>query len=201
MIGALLLSLLLLAAEPFWLAKPAAQWTDPELTQMLTNSPWAQMAVAPGPRVAPALVFLATAAPLQQAEQERARRAQLKRPSSEITEGDLAVEEYREWVEQNRQTQLILAILIPDAQAFSDQREVQRMEEQSVMRLGRRKIKMSGHFPPSSADPYLRLAFPRQVQPSDKALGFDLYLPGVSAPYRSVEFSVKDMVVGGKLLY
>jgi hypothetical protein len=28
---------------------------------------------------------------------------------------------------------------------------------------------------------------------------FDLYLPGVSAPFRSAEFKLKDMLAGGKL--
>jgi hypothetical protein len=58
---------------------------------------------------------------------------------------------------------------------------------------------LTGSFPPSESDPFLRLAFPRQVELSDKTLTFDLYLPGVPAPFRSAEFSLKDMVVAGKL--
>jgi hypothetical protein len=37
------------------------------------------------------------------------------------------------------------------------------------------------------------------VEPSDKTLYFDLYLPGVPSPYRTAEFTLKDMVVAGKL--
>ena len=47
--------------------------------------------------------------------------------------------------------------------------------------------------------PYLRLAFPRQVELNDKKLYFDLYIPGVPSPFRSAEFTLKDMVVAGKL--
>jgi hypothetical protein len=165
---------------------------------MLTDSPWAQNAQGPG-AASSILVFLATAAPMQQAEQERERRARLKRPSQEPTEEDLLVQEYKTWLDENRTTQLVLAIRIPDTKAFSDEREVRRMEEESVMRLGRKKIKMTGHFPPSLSDPYLRIAFPREVKLSDKNLSFDLYLPGVSIPYRTVEFTLKDMLIRGKL--
>ncbi len=73
------------------------------------------------------------------------------------------------------------------------------MEEDSVMHVGRKKIKMTGHFPPTATDPYLRLAFPRQVSPTDKSVSFELYLPGVPNPFREAEFKVKDMVVNGKL--
>jgi HSP20 family molecular chaperone IbpA len=48
-------------------------------------------------------------------------------------------------------------------------------------------------------DTYLRLAFPREVHESDTRVTLELYLPGVSPPYRTVEFKVKDMLVKGKL--
>jgi len=67
------------------------------------------------------------------------------------------------------------------------------------MRIGKKKFKMTGHFPPSPRDPYLRLAFPREAQATDKSVVFDLYLPGVPIPYREVEFKVKDLLVNGKL--
>jgi len=73
------------------------------------------------------------------------------------------------------------------------------MEEESVMRVGRKKFKMTGHFPPSPSDPYLRMAFPRQVTVNDKAVSFELYLPGVAIPFRAIEFTLKDMLVRGKL--
>ena len=50
-----------------------------------------------------------------------------------------------------------------DNNAFSDNRETRQMEQECVMRVGRKKLKMTGHFPPSPGDPYLRLAFPREV--------------------------------------
>ncbi len=198
---ALFWPILLMLAAPFWEAKPPAEWTDQELAQLLGDSPWAQIvgsaAVAvPGPGVQ---VYLATAAPMQAAEQEGARRAQLQRkPGTEPPESPLAAE-YRNWLEDNRTTQIVLAIRMDSNRGFSDEQEVRRMEEESVMRVGRRKIKMTGHFPPYPGDPYLRLAFPRQVELSDKTVSFDLYLPGVPAPYRRAEFKLKDMVVRGKL--
>jgi hypothetical protein len=195
--------LFLFFASPFWEAKPPNQWDDRELVQMLTDSPWAQMAQGTGKSSAgpPVLVFLATAGPMQQAEQERDRRASLRRPAKgvEAAEPDPLTEEYRLWLEDNRATQIVVAVRIPNTAAFSEEREVRRMEEESTMQVGRKKIKMTGHFPPSANDPYLRLAFPRRVQLSDRFVVMDLYLPGVSIPYRQVQFTLKDMVVGGKL--
>ena len=43
------------------------------------------------------------------------------------------------------------------------------------------------------------MAFPRQVAESDKPVVFELYVPGLTSPFRTVEFRVKDMVVKGKL--
>jgi hypothetical protein len=201
MIPALFGPLLFMLAAPFWEAKPPAEWTNQELAQLLGDSPWAQIvgsqAVAvPGPAIQ---VYLATAAPMQMAEQEGARRAQLQRkPGSQPPESPLAAE-YRNWLEDNRGTQIVLAIRMDSNRGFAEEQDVRRMEDESVMRAGRRKIKMSGHFPPYPGDPYLRLAFPRQVELSDKTISFDLYLPGVPGPYRAAEFKLKDMVVRGKL--
>jgi hypothetical protein len=201
MISALFWPLLLMLAAPYWEAKPPAEWTNQELAQLLGDSPWAQIvtsqAVAvPGPAIQ---IYLATAAPMQAAEQEGARRARLlRKPGTEPPESPLATE-YRNWLEDNRGTQIVLAIRMDSNRGFADEQEVRRMEDESVMHAGRRKFKMSGHFPPYPGDPYLRLAFPRQVELSDKTLSFDLYLPGVPGPYRIVEFKLKDMVVRGKL--
>jgi len=70
----LALALLLLAA-PFWEAKAPAQWTDIELRQMLVDSPWAQLIPGPTKSFSPVQAYLATAAPVRQAEEEIARRA------------------------------------------------------------------------------------------------------------------------------
>jgi hypothetical protein len=72
------------------------------------------------------------------------------------------------------------------------------MEKESVLRIGRRKYRMTGHFPPAPTDPYLRLVFPREVDPQDKSLRFELYLPGVPSPYRWAEFRLREMRYRGE---
>jgi hypothetical protein len=192
------LLLLFLFADPYWVSKPPPEWTDAQLTALLTNSPWAQAVEGPGANAPPVEVFLATAAPIQLAEKELDRRIQARRKPGPALGESPAVTEYRLWLEDNRATQIVVAVAIQNNKGFLDEREVRRMEE-SVMRVGKKKIKLTGSFPPSETDPYLRLAFPRQVELSDKTLFFDLYLPGVPAPYRGAEFTLKDMVVAGKL--
>ena len=196
----LLFPFLLLAAAPFWEAKSPADWSDPELQALLNDSPWAQAVSGPGMAAPAVQVFLATASPMEQAERESERRAKLRaKPRAAAEPEDPTAAEYRDWLEQNRATHIVLAVRIPRNNASSDEREVRRLEEESVMHIGRRKFKLSGHFPPSAGDPVLRLAFPREVQLSDKSVSFDLYLPGVALPYRVVEFRVKDLLVRGKL--
>jgi len=193
------LALLLMLAAPFWEAEPPEKWSDLELAELLNDSPWAQAASGPGRNGMPVQVYLATAAPIRKAEQEVERRARLKRrPGAEPPEDPLAGE-YRAWMEENRATQIILAIRVRRREDFSDQQEVTRMEKETVMRVGRRKIQITGHFPPYGSDPYLRLAFPREVELKDKKLIFELYVPGVAGPYRVVEFNLKDMVLAGRL--
>ena len=187
--------LLFLFAAPFWDAKAPADWTEDDLQRLFTDSPWAQMVTAPG-RVAPGpavQVYLATAAPMDQAERERDRRSRRQGPA------DVLAEDYQAWLKENRAAQIVLAVRIANNAGFFDEREVRRMEEECVMRVGRKKFKTTGHFPPSAGDPYLRLAFPREVQPRDKSVVFELYLPGVPIPDREAEFGVKEMMVRGKL--
>jgi hypothetical protein len=190
-------ALLFLMAAPFWESKAPSDWTDDQLLQLLTDSPWAQMVAAPGDSVPapPVQVFLSTAAPMQLADHERQIRYQRKHPQEKSELAD----EYRVWLEDNRLTQIVVAVRIENNHGFFDEKETRRMEEESVMRIGRKKIKMTGHFPPSPGDPYVRMAFPRQVEPSDKTVNFELYLPGITPPYRMAEFKVKDMIVKGKL--
>jgi hypothetical protein len=190
---------LFLFADPYWVSKPPAEWTDAQLTALLTNSPWAQAVPGPGENSPPVEVFLATAGPIQLAEKERERRNQARRKPGPVPSESSAATEYRLWLEDNRATQIIVAVAIQNNKGLLDEREVKRMEEQSVMRVGKKKIKMTGSFPPSESDPYLRLAFPRQVELSDKTLYFDLYIPGIPSPYRTAEFALKEMVVAGKL--
>ena len=192
--------LLLSLAAPFWETKASADWTDAEVASLLTDSPWAQMVFAPGKNSAPPIqVYLATATPIEQAEHERNVRAARRRPPAAKPVEDQFAEEYRAWLEDNRVTQIVVAVRIANNKGFFDEKEMHSMEEESVMHVGRKKFKMTGHFPPSASDPYLRMAFPREVTASDKTVSFDLSLPGVEMPFRQIEFKVKDLIVGGKL--
>lgn len=196
---ALLLPVVLFFAGPFWETKAPAQWTDVEVASLMFDSPWAKPAVAAGKNVpSPVQTYLATAGPVYTAEQERTRRARAKHPDAELTEEDAMAQEYRDWLESNRATQIVLAVQVGNTKAFSEEKEVSRMEDECIMRVGRKKVKITGHFPPTPGDPYLRLAFPRQEIPG-AMLTFELYLPGVSIPYRTVQFKLADMQVGGKL--
>lgn len=195
---ALLLSLLLLAA-PYWEAKLPADWTDIEISQLLADSPWAQRIASPDAKgnLPTVQVYLATARPIQLAEQELDRRAKL-RTKGKTDDYDPFAEEYRVWLEDNRKSHIILAIRIGNTTAYSDSKELKSLEN-SFMRVGRKKIPMTGYFPPSVRDPYLRIAFPRQIQLSDKQVQFELYIPGVAGPFRLAEFKLETMVVAGKL--
>ncbi len=175
---------LAMMAAPFWESKAPADWTDRELQQMLMDSPWAQMLTSSGVVAEPPVqVYLATAAPIQQAEHELELREKRRRPPGASAVEDPLAEEYRVWFEDNHSAQIVLAIRINNNKAFSDEKETRRMEEESVMRVGRKKFKMTGHFPPAARDPYLRMAFPREADLTAKSISFDLYLPGVPMPF------------------
>ncbi|HLX45768.1 MAG TPA: hypothetical protein VKR43_20135 [Bryobacteraceae bacterium] len=192
-----LLAVLFWLAAPFWEAKAPVDWTELEITQLLTDSPWAQMLV-PNSQAgsSPVQMFLATAAPIEQAEHQWDLRFKKNRPGAPANNRD---EEFQAWLNENRAKQIVIAVLVNLPQALSDEQETRRMQDESVMRVGRKKLKMTGYFPPSAADRYLRLAFPREVTANDKTVTFDLYLPGVPIPFRQAEFKVKDMLFKGKL--
>ena len=196
-----LAAIFLLFAASFWETKAPADWTDDELIRLFTDSPWAQMADAAGVKEAhgvPVQVFLATAGPMLEAEKQRQVRYFRKRNGPPPSEDPMAIE-YRLWLEDNHAKQIVLAVRIARTKDFDDGADTRRMEEECVMQVGRRKYKLTGNFPPTGGDVYLRLAFPREVKETDKSVLFDLYLPGVTPPYRSAEFKVKDMIVKGKL--
>lgn len=182
-----LIAAVLLLAAPFWEAKAPAQWTDAELRQLLSDSPWAQMMPGPTRSFPPVQAYLATAGPIRQAGQELERRSRNRNV------------EYRLWFEEFSATQIIVAVRVGKLLPYSEGEELQQLEKESVMRIGRRKIRMTAYFPPSAADPYLRVAFPREAKLSDKVLSFDLYIPGVPGGFRSAEFKLPDMQVAGKL--
>jgi len=199
---------LLLFADPFWQTKPAAEWNDIELSQFLGDSPWAQMAAQPGKAAVGknagqgqlVQVYLATAGPVVKAVAERDRRAELRRPgTAKALADDPLSEERSAWFQDNRAGHIIVAARVGNNDAFSSGEETRRMEQDSAMDLGRLRAKLSAYFPPTRTDPHLYLAFPRDpVTASDKTVTFELYLPGVHGPYRSVTFKVKDLLVDGK---
>jgi HSP20 family molecular chaperone IbpA len=187
-------------AASFWESKAPADWTDDELVRMFTDSPWGQM-VQPSSgkdsHGAPVQIYIASAGLMQEAEKER-RRRYVRKGNAPVEESPMEAE-YRLWMEDNRATQIVLAIHINRGKDFDDASQTKRMESDSIMRVGRKRFKMTGNFPPTTHDTYLRMAFPREVRETDNRVTFELYLPGVSPPYRTVEFAVKDMIVKGKL--
>jgi hypothetical protein len=185
-----LLPLFFLLAQPFWEAKPPEQWTDTEIEYLRTDSPWAQRS-GTSPQV---IIYLATAAPIEHAEAEL--RLRLKNNPHPLAEPD---PDYLEYLRDNRDQNLVLAITYPTLAGTSDTHENKRMEEESVMIIGKKSYHIVGHFPPTPSDPVLRLIFPRAVKPTDKTVLFQLYLGGLKFPEREAEFRVKDLTYQGKL--
>lgn len=189
-----------LAVAPFWQEKQPAEWSDIQLAQFLYDSPWAHAATGTGQVQGPPVqCYLASAKPVEEALAERNRRAALRRkPGPE----DVLAEEYRVWFEDNRAGQVIVAVRVGTPPAFSNEGEIRRMQEDSALRSGRARAKMSSYFPPSMNDPYVRMAFPRSaIVESEKYLDFELYLPGVPGPFRTVMFAMHDLAVDGRLEY
>jgi hypothetical protein len=93
----------------------------------------------------------------------------------------------------------VLAITYPAKTLLGDSEDHKRMEEDSVMLIGKKTYHIEGHFPPVPSDPVLRLIFPRAAKPTDKTVLFRLYLGGLNFPEREVEFRVKDLMYQGKL--
>jgi hypothetical protein len=187
------LMLMLLAATPFWETAQPEEWTEEQLIEFFQQSPWVQPAeAAQGQGVQ---TFLATAAPVQAAELELRRRRIKKLPGGEAPV-DPAWEEYREFLERDGGKYIVLAVAIP-VEATQEAEEMALMENQSVMKLGKRKVKMSGYFPPSSSDPYTRLIFPRGGTDEVKELVFELFLPGTGTPYRTAVYPRKQLSYRG----
>jgi hypothetical protein len=182
-----LMALLFFLSQPFWEAKPPERWTDREIETVRFASPWTQIAG----RDPALLVYLATAAPIEEAEAELRLRTR-----NTLAEPD---PDYADFLRLNRENVLVLAIPWPQQLRFGTEAERKRMVEESVMIAGRRTSQLVGHFPPSQSDPVLRLVFPREVKPTDKAVLFRLYLPGISFPEREVEFRTRDLMYHGKL--
>jgi hypothetical protein len=184
------------AAVPFWEAKPPAEWTDDQLQQFLIDSPWAEQAFS-AKQTTGALVFLCDAHPMREAEAERERRANLKHPPKPVE--DPTAEEFADFLKENEGNYIVLAVPAPNPKVFEDAAEVKRIEEECVLKVGKKKYKMTGHFPPSPSDAWLRLVFPRVVTEADKSFRFELYIPWITDPYRFAEFQVKDLMYKGRL--
>src|ERR1700722_14193428 len=108
----------LLFADPFWQTKPAKDWTDAELSQFLSDSPWAQMAAQPSKPQAGkkpgedklVQVYLATAGPVVKALAERDRRMELRRPGiTKALADDPLSEERAVWLADHRADYIIFA--------------------------------------------------------------------------------------------
>ena len=189
----LYLLLLLALAPPFWESKPPSEWTPAEVNQLLSESPWAQLSSGTGrnPNDAPPVqIYVASAAPIREAE-KMARRFG-KRVAT-----DPLYEEYLAFLEEDQGKSIVIAIRYTDRTVLEQSAEAKRMED-SVLRAGKKRIRMSGHFPPSSSDPYLRLVFPKEVDASDRIVTFQLYLPGIPLPFRQIQFDLSRMVYQGK---
>ena len=187
--------LTLLTATPFWDTIDVNQWSEEQLLEFFGNSPWSQPAESTAGNGV--LTFLATSKPVQLAEVEK-RRRQMKKVAGVDVIQDPAWDEFQEFLERDTAKYIVLAVPIP-AEATREASEMSLMENQSVMKLGKQKIKMSGYFPPSPTDPYTRLIFPRAGTEKAKELVFELFLPGTGTPYRQVYYPTKGMNYRGRL--
>ncbi len=195
----MLLALAWLMAVPYWEAASPGNWSEEQLIDLLSNSPWAQNA-ADGPRAGrpaapPVVIYLASSTVMRQAEEEIIRRRFKQKPDIYAAIAD-AREEYKAFLDENGGKVIVVAVPL-DASALADAEETKRMESESLLRVGKRKLKPTGHFPPTPADPVLRLIFPREIPEGTKEITAEVYLPSIPGPYRSVQFRVKDLVYRG----
>jgi hypothetical protein len=191
--------LAMLFAAPFWETREPRQWTDEELQELMTDSPWAQTTTFNQEHEVP--VYIASAKPLREAEAESLRRytsLQEKLRKQQVT--DLgARSEYEAYLAENEGKVIVIGIRNPNLKALAEAEESKHMEEESRLKAGRKVYRLSGHFPPAGADPVLRLVFPRPDLSGVKDLHFELYIPGVTGPYREAVFRVKDLRFKGSI--
>lgn len=189
------LLLMLLAATPFWESRTPQEWTEEQVLEFFSVSPWARQAesMSSGAGAATVATILATAKPMQEAEVE-VRKRRFKK-SQQIA--DPAWDEYQEFLERDMSKFIVLAVQVP-AEATRDAEEMARLENESVLRIGKTKHKIAGYFPPSPTDPWTRLIFSRKITEGAKELSFELYVPGTGAPYRQVVYPVKQCVYRGQ---
>lgn len=183
----LVLAALWLQAVPFWEQRPPAQWTPAEVNRMLSDSPWAQTNNV--------RVYLASAEPARQAELMKKKWRKQDLGVEGTFEDD---EDYEHFLRQRPGEYIIVAIEGINPDIKPDPREVAQMEKESRIKLDRRKYAMLAYFPPTPADPVLRMVFPKKLGGDEKRLILELYLPGVHLPYRNFEFPIKTLVWQGK---
>ncbi|MBI4904094.1 MAG: hypothetical protein HY820_10695 [Acidobacteria bacterium] len=185
---------LLMLAAPFWETLAPREWNDEQLTQMINDSPWAQTTTFRDGNPAP--VYLASAKPMREAEAELLRRYTLKIGTQNMPDS-ASRREYEEFLSENEGKVVVIAIRNLNLKILAEAAEGRLMENESYLKAGRKKLKMSGHFPPTPGDPVLRLIFPRPQGPV-KEITFELYMPGFTGPYRQASFRIKDLVYKGK---
>src|SRR5262245_66687411 len=95
-----LLPLLFFLAPPFWDVRPPEQWSDAEIQEIRTRSPWAQSLTMGTPVTA----FLATALPVEHAEAEL--RLRTKKNPHPLPEPD---PDYVDYLREHRDEALVLA--------------------------------------------------------------------------------------------
>jgi hypothetical protein len=181
-----LLGLLFFLAGPFWETKPPEKWTDDEVDTVLHASPWVVKDGSPE-----ILVYFATAAPIEAAEDQFRARSKKRLPGPDP--------DYVDYLRDHRQDSFVLAIDYTATTRFGTEEDQRRMDDESEMVIGKKVYKLVGHFPPTPADPVLRLVFPREVKTDDKTVSFQLFLPGMPFPEREIQFFVKDLMSRGKL--
>src|SRR5438874_10134262 len=120
-------TLFLLMAAPFWETKPPGQWSNLDLDLMFRNSPWAQTAllsskVGGEPQL---FVYLASAKPMREAEEERWIRRKRKT--------DPVAEEYIAWSKENMGKYIVLAVHVPTSIAYSDEGDSKRMDRETAL--------------------------------------------------------------------
>ena len=189
-----------LLAAPFWEAKPPVEWTEEQLVRLLSDSPWAQTVrddargtKLPGRAV---VIYLASASLMRQAEEELLRR-RFKQDADLFAAIHEAREEYQAYLKEHAGKVIVVAVPL-DPQALNDASEMKRMLNDSLVRVGRKKVKAEGHFPPTPSDPVLRLIFPRELAAGAKELTVEMYLPSVPGPYRTAQFEFKDLTYRGE---
>ncbi len=188
MIVRVLVSILMFPNGPFWEALPPGEWTGGQIAALLAESPWVSSQEG-------AHIFLASAKPIREAEIERWTRRQ---PEDELAAQEYTESsEYIEFIRDNADDYIVLAVHIPYPQYLLSPKDTKAMENRCFLVTGGKRHKLVGHFPPTPGDRYLRLVFPRLIDPSTREFHFRLYVPGVPNPYRRVEFLTENLTYHG----